>query len=222
MRAIPLLVLTTAVLAGCSREPELDTRTFPLSYLDRDVAAGLIQPYVFTDRAKAAGTMSATQNTVTVRETPDNLDKIARVLAQYDVPQPWVQLHFQVIEADGASGPDPRIADVETQLRKLFRFQGYRLVAEAQVSGAARSSLLQNIAGQGEQSYRIQVGIGSVRTIGDSGIVELHVELSGGGRAALSTVLNAREGQTVVLGNAQLFPGKATTILTVRPELVRQ
>ncbi len=222
MRPMLLLAALAFTLAGCDRESELDARTFPLNYLDPGAAQGLIQPYVFTDRTGRAGTMSFTQNTVTVRETPDNLEKIARVLAQYDVPQPWVQLHFQVIEADGASGADPRIADVEAQLRKLFRFQGYRLVAEAQVTGAARSNLVQNVAAGGGRSYRIEAGIGSVRAIGDSGVVELHVELGSGGRPALSTSLNARDGQTVVLGNAQLLPGNATTILTVRPELVRQ
>jgi hypothetical protein len=222
MRPILLLAAVPLVLAGCQRAPELDTRTFPLSYLDRGTAQGLIQPYVFTDRSANPGMMSVTQNTMTVRETKDNLDRIARVLAQYDVPQPWVRLHFQVIEADGASRVDPRIADVETELRKLFRFQGYRLVAEAQLSGAARSNLVQNVAAGDERSYRIEVGIGSVRAIGDSGIVELHVELSGMGGAALRTSLNARDGQTVVLGNAQLGPATATTILTVRPELVRQ
>jgi hypothetical protein len=222
MRFMLLIAALSVPLADCHQAPALDTRTFPLQYLAPDVAQGLIQPYVYADRAGNPGMMSLTQNTVTVRETTDNLDKIARVLAQYDVPQPWVQLHFQVIEADGTGGADPRIADVETELRKLFRFQGYRLVAEAQVSGAARSSLMQDIAGGGDRLYRIGVDIGSVRAIGDSGVVELHVQLRGQRGAALTTSLNARDGQTVVLGNAQLGPGGATTILTVRPELVRQ
>jgi hypothetical protein len=219
---LTLLLAIAATLAGCNRAPELDTRTFPLYYLDPNAAEALIQPYVFTDRAGSPGVMSATQNTLTVRETKDNLDRIARVLTQYDVPQPWVQLQFQVIEADGASGPDPRIADVETELRKLFRFKGYRLVAEAQVSGAARSTLIQDVAGAGDRVYHIAVDIGSVRAIGDSGIVELHVHLRSDQGAGLTTSLNARNGQTVVLGNAQLGRGSATTILTVRPELVRQ
>lgn len=222
MRPMLLLAALAFTLASCDRESELDARTFPLNYLDPGAAQGLIQPYVFTDRTGRAGTMSFTQNTVTVRETPDNLEKIARVLAQFDVPQPWVRLHFQVIEADGASGADPRIADVETELRKLFRFQGYRLVAEAQVSGAARSTLVQDIAGGGDRAYFISVDIGSVRAIGDSGVVELHVQLRSARGAGLTTSLNARDGQTVVLGNAQLGPGPGTTILTVRPELVRQ
>lgn len=222
MRLMLLLTVMSCTLAGCQRAPQLDTRTFPLHYLEPAAARGLIQPYVFADRVGHPGEMSFTENTVTVRETTDNLDKIARVLAQYDVPQAWVRLHFQVIEADGAGGADPRIADVETELRKLFRFQGYRLVAEAQLSGAARSSVAQEIAGAGERRYRIAVDIGSVRAIRDSGVVELHVELRSEHGAGLMTSLNAREGQTVVLGNAQLGPGTATTILTVRPELVRQ
>jgi hypothetical protein len=222
MRSTVLLAAMAFTLTGCQQGPELETRTFSLQYLQPAAARGLIEPYVFADRAGHPGVMSFTENTMTVRETADNLDKIARVLAQYDVSEPWVQLHFQVIEADGASRVDPRIADVETQLRKLFRFEGYRLVADAQLGGTARSSVGQEIAGEGGRGYNITVGIGSVRAIGDSGVVELHVELRSGRGAGLMTSLNARDGQTVVLGNAQLGPGTATTILTVRPVLVRE
>jgi hypothetical protein len=222
MRFMLLIAALTVPLADCHRAPALDTRTFPLQYLEPNAAQGLIQPYVYADRAGNPGMMSLTQNTVTVSETPDNLDKIARVLAEFDVPQPWVQLHFQVIEADGAERTDPTIADVEAELKKLFRFRGYRLVAEAQASGASRTSLDQEIAGDGDRRYHIAVEIGSVRAIGDSGVVELHVQLRSATGAGLSTSLNARDGQTVVLGNARLGPGAATTILTVRPELVRQ
>ena len=94
--ALPLVLLT----AACGRTPQLDTRTFSLQYLSADAVHGLIEPYVYTDRADAPGSLSFTESTVTVRETADNLDKIARVLAQYDVPSPWVRLHFQLIEAD--------------------------------------------------------------------------------------------------------------------------
>ena len=82
--------------------------------------------------------------------------------------------------------------------------------------------MAQELAGSGDRRYRIASDIGSVRAVRDSGVVELHVELRSEGGAGLMTSLNARDGQTVVLGNAQLGPGTATTILTVRPELVKQ
>lgn len=42
-----------------------------------------------------------------------------------------VLLTFHLVEADGFTGDDPEIRDVVTELRKLFNFQGYRLLATA-------------------------------------------------------------------------------------------
>jgi hypothetical protein len=225
MRRLFPALLALAALTACDRAPALETRTFPLQHIKPNTAEGLIMPYVFSDRAAAPGVMSTTENTVTVRETADNLEKIARVLAEYDVPSPWVRLHFQLIEADGAAARDSAIADVEAELRNLFRFAGYRLLAEAVVTGAAHSHVEQVIGtsgGRREPTYLLGVGIGDVRTIGDSGFVSLDVQLRSPMTGALATQINARAGQTVVLGNAQLQQDGGTVILVVRPELVTQ
>jgi hypothetical protein len=216
-----LLIAAMTASAACGRSPALDTRTFDLHYLDPGSAEAMISPYVFTDRPGAAGKLSTSEHTLTVRETPDNLEKIARVLAEHDTPQPWVRLHFQIIEADGGGPADPRIAGVETELKKLFRFSGYRLLGEAVVSGTARSAIQQSVSGEGGPYY-IDVDIRSVRAVGDTGLVTMAVNLRGVGPRGLSTMINARENQTVVLGSAQLTSRQGTTILTVRPELVRQ
>jgi hypothetical protein len=221
MRPVALLALLTVPLAACDRSPRLETRTFPLQYIEPRTADGIIQPYVFADRAGAPGIMSMTENTVTVRETPDNLEQIARVLAEFDVPSPWVRLHFQLIEADGSGPVDPRIADIETELRKLFRYEGYRLAAEAVVSGTARSVIEQSIGGDVRQGtgYVLDVDIGEVRLIGESGYVALNVHLRSPYGGGLGTRVNARTGQTLVIGNARLREGSGTMILAVRPEL---
>jgi hypothetical protein len=218
-------VLIAALLAimGCDATPTLETRTFPLQYLNSGQASLLIEPYLFRDRPGAPGTASATENALSVRETADNLDRIARVLAEYDVPSPWVQLTFQLIAADGATVRDPAIADVEAELRNLFRYTGYRLLADAVVTGAARSHIEQVIGGGSasrDEQFILQVDIGEVRTIGDSGYVSLDVQLRNPMMGALATQINARAGQTVVLGNARLQQGGGTVILVVRPELV--
>ncbi|MFQ5538400.1 MAG: hypothetical protein ACE5GJ_13225 [Gemmatimonadota bacterium] len=122
--AVGLIVLAAA---ACSRGPGLETRTFALENLAPHEAEALVAPYVFDDRERNPGTMSRTGGAITVRETPDNLDKIERVMEQFDVAQPEVRLTFQLVEADGFSGTDPAIAEVEKELRKVFDFKGYRL-----------------------------------------------------------------------------------------------
>lgn len=229
-RTYPILaVLFAVVLTGACNEPALETRTFALQYIEPNTAEGLIQPYVYHDRADNPGTLSFTSSTMTVRETPDNLDRIARVLAEYDIPSPWVRLNFQIIQANGNTTGDPRIAEVEAELSKLFRYEGYTLLAEAVVSGTAESEVTQQIgpmsgprSGMGEPAYFIGVNIGEVRLIGDSGFVSMHVRLQSHGGGGLSTRINARTGQTVVLGNAQMGTDSGTTILTVRAELITQ
>jgi hypothetical protein len=224
MRALHAFGIVTLAAAACDTAPRLETRTFPLQYIEAGTAQGIIEPYVFSDRDGASGMMSFTENTVTIRETADNIEKIARVLAEFDVPSPWVRLHFQLIEADGSGPADPRIADLESELRNLFRYAGYRLVAEAVVSGAARSQVEQAIGGdiRSADGYMLGVDIGEIRMIGESGYVALNVHLRSPYGGGLATRINARTGQTLVLGNARLREGSGTMILAVRPELADQ
>lgn len=214
---LPVLLL----LGACGSTPQLETRTFELQYLRPEEAASMIDPYVYVERSHAPGRITYTAQTLSVRETADNLERIAAVLAQHDKPKPWVRLHFQVIEADGIRTTDPRIAEVEAELRKLFRFTGYRLMTEAVVSGTAGSSVSQMV---GEATdIAIGVDIIDIRSINDTGIVAMHVQLRSPAGTGLGSQINAREGQTVVLGNTQVGEGarRSTVILTVRPELVR-
>jgi len=136
MKSIPICCAAMLVLvAGACRGPQLETQTFELEYLDAHTAASLIEPYVYFDRERNPGTVSTAgdmaSHLITVRETRDNLEKIERVLSEYDQPAPMVQLHFQLIEANGTATQDPAIDDVESALRRLFKFEGYRLVADA-------------------------------------------------------------------------------------------
>ena len=213
---VPLLAI---IVQGCFGGTSLDTRTFEIRHLDGEAVGALIEPYVYFDRPDGAGTWSFSANLVTVRETRDNLDKIARVLEQYDRPRPGVRLHFQVIEADGAAESDPEIREIERQLRELFRFQGYKLIAQA-IIGATENSRVTQEFGSREEPYYIGVDIRSVRGTPDSGTVRLEVQFSTEGGGSLETTVNARAGQTVVLGNAQLRRGGGTLILAVKAELV--
>lgn len=217
----PFVLAAGLALAACGT-PRLDTRTFELQYLEGHEAAQLIDPYVWGDRPDAPGTLSVVEGAITVRETPDNLEKIATVLAEFDRAQPHVRVLFQVIEANGRSGADPAIAEVEEELRRLFRFDGYRLAAEASIGGTEGSTIEQVVGnrGPGENTWIITARIHRVRAAGDSGIVGLTVGVRSMLRGALETTVNARIGQTVVVGNAQLADDGGTVILTVRPELV--
>src|SRR5436309_2835474 len=175
--------ITLALLTACSPHgPSLDTRTFALKYLRGPDAVPIVVPYVYTDRPNGKGVFSVSDNAITVRETPDNLDKIARVLAEYDRPRPFVRLTFHLIEADGATSTDPAIRDVEATLRRLFRFQGYRLVAEGVVSATEKGEVTQALATT-PNPYVLSASVQRLAGSADSPTVELNVRLDEIGRA---------------------------------------
>src|SRR5437016_11485185 len=164
-----------ALLIACSPGgPSLDTRTFALKYLHGQDAIPIVAPYVYADRPKAKGVFTVSDNAITVRETPDNLDKIARVLAQYDRPRPFIRLTFHLIEADGAATTDPVIRDVEATLRQLFRFRGYRLVAEGVVSATEKGEVTQ-VLGSETEHYALESSVQRLAGSADSVTGEMSV-----------------------------------------------
>ncbi len=227
-----LLASKSAVLAmfltACGSGVTLETRTFRLQSLDDHVALAVIDPYVYGDRPAAPGAATAVQGVLTVRETSDNLDRIARVLEEFDSPRQSVTLHFQVILANGAGSADPAIAEVEEELRRLFRFAGYRLVAQSSVTGLAQSHVNQKMFTQNPDSrspartmfrwYDVSAEIGKIVGSGGSAMVNLEVRLDGNSSMLFSASVVVGIGNTIVLGTLQL-PDDQALILTVRAEL---
>ena len=75
--AATITALVGALFMGCEGD-SLEVRTFTLERLDADEAFGLIQPYVYRDRS----TVSISEGLLTVRELPENLDRIGEVLEE--------------------------------------------------------------------------------------------------------------------------------------------
>ncbi len=209
---------TLVLLAACQRSPQLDTRTFNLEHIEQYRAAALVEPYVYGAREGSPGAISVIDGAISVRETPDNLDKIARVLAEYDQPRPDVQLHFQLIEADGFTDSDERIAAVETELRQIFRFAGYRLAGEAFVTATDASEVQLGLVGSGN---RYQINARTHWARGNMIRLEVEVTLHEAQQGPrLQTTVNIRPGQTLVLGSSPKLGDTATLLLTVHAEEV--
>lgn len=212
---LPSLMGAVVLLAACGRPVTLETRTFRLNHITPGEASAIIDPYVFTDRPGAPGRLNNAATSITVRETRDNLDRITRVLVEYDRPIPGLRLTFRLIEADGTAATDPAIADIEAVLRKLFRFRGYRVIGEGVVAAVERHGIQQHLGGPME-TFVLDAMVNHIQGTGDSATVQLTVRLIDG----LSTGLTIPVGKTAVVGSAQSNRGKGTLILTVRPEFV--
>jgi hypothetical protein len=216
-RVMLFTTLLAAAAAGCEGR-ELETRTFELKYMRPGEAEALVAPYVFTEREGAPGAFEVASSAITVRETADNLERIQRMLAEFDVPRPLTMLHFQVIRADGDIGADPAIAEVERELRRLFRFDGYDLLAETRV-GVMEGAAFRQVARGGDTDFIIEGGVPEVRERGDAPTLTVEVQLWAGERnRALVTQVTIPVGHAVVLGTGQTEEGSAL-ILVVRAEI---
>jgi len=207
-----------ALLMGASAcgwwDAGLETRTFRVDNLQPFQVEQLLAPYVYTDRVGGRpGTMSVAVGAVTVRETADNLEKIARVLEEFDVPAADSRLRFQLIRADGAAAaPDPAIASVVIELEKIFRFRGYELLGEAFVT-VGDGDISQAFPGT---SYVVTAEARPLQR----GLVRLQsLNLWDAERSPiLSTSVTVPVDQTLVLGSAPSAEGEGAVILTVRAE----
>ena len=220
----------TPTFQRLSRLPTLETRTFQLEHLHSSDATALIDPYVYRDRPGAPGTISnpADVRAISVRETPDNLDKIARMLEQFDVASTSARsyrLHFQVVTANG-DGAGMRLAPVAEALRKVFRFEGYSLVGEGYVTvSAGRFDLWIDADGiTPSDQHDTRVNGGDAVFYGITGKVygdqlelgvrgpELKHANGARSRGSIQTTLGFRPGQTLVLGS---MPAPDQTVFIV-------
>ena len=155
-----------------------------------------------------------------------------------------VQLVFHLVEADGFTDDDPEISDVVSELKRLFNFQGYRLLSTSILNvGLARTS---NVRVGGTGSQRIVAGDSATPLTIHAEIsarratrnvrakVTLAGETSGTSRLqereggvfrmeVLGPLLEAsvtiRDGQRVVLGSARRSAEDPVLILIVTPSL---
>ena len=213
-----------ALFVGCEGD-SLEVRTFTLERLDGDEAFGLVDPYVYRDRETNPGTMSLSEGLITVRELPENLDRIAEVLEEFDRPRAAVRLHFQLIQANGFDDPDESIQAVEAELRKLLRYEGYRLVGETVLQvregGGGQQGLqgiLEGVSPERSQ-FNLNAFVGMVATGEQGSTVELEVGLDDFRTNILNTSVNAADGQSLVLGTTSSLTGGGALILVVTPTI---
>ncbi len=219
--SLPLIVFIVAI-AGCNPSDtsdagslpkpswvgvELETRTFKLQHMEPSEAAALVGPYVYVDRPGAPGALSYFIGTplISVRETPDNLDKIGRMLTEFDAGRSEQQfrLHFQIVDANGTATNDPRLEVVEQELRKVFRFEGYTLIGEAHVT-ASTGRFEVNVNRHIDRLNASATPVRSRQTYRISGEILQDAKMSLNitmGQGEIRTSFSFYAGQTVVLGS---------------------
>ena len=204
------MVLATA----CDRSgPELEVRTFKIEHVGTEQAAKLVEPYVFRDRPESPGAIATGLGAITVRETADNLARIDRLLAEFDVASTAaspLRIEFQLIGANGSAETDPRIADVATELEKLFRFDGYSLVGETFAVVSPGNFFDASFPPLDDQNRGFRIA----GSYGDK--LDLGLSVHGSSAALLSARLSVPPGRVQVFGSFTSPIDQMTVILVVR------
>jgi hypothetical protein len=196
-------------------------RRYQLQHLSGAEAASILSSHI------AAGAIEGwSEDGVYVRASRRELANIAEVLRREDQPRPQVALRFQLVEANGFAQKDSSIEAVESVLRGLFRFQGYRLVADAFVRSKEKRESSQVLVGADNVNYRLTVSVGEVLRRAQKSSAEIAVRLSDARLAAmgnaglfLETSVQLPDGQTAVLGTARPDAQRGALILVVTPEI---
>jgi hypothetical protein len=215
---------------------EFVVKTVPLKHLSSAEAVKLLQPYVISP---GGGVFEVSTNVraVTIRELAKPYTIMMRVLAQYDRDPTNVTLRFQLVAADNGGSRDPSVAGLDSLLRGVLKYSGYRLLTTAVVNITERSSAQQTLSAGGEL-YKLYVDVSEMASDNSGSSIKMHVSLTRTGAievngvksvdpTVLSTGVTIPIGNTVVLGTGVesivSTPGGRTgdraLILTVRPEL---
>jgi hypothetical protein len=215
---------------------EFIVKTVPLKHLSSAEAMKLLQPYAISP---GGGVFEVSPNVraVTIRELAKPYAIMMRVLAQYDRDPTNVTLRFQLVAADNGGSRDPAVAGLDSLLRGVLKYSGYRLLTTAVVNITERTNAVQTLSAGGEP-YKLFVEVSEVTNDGNGASVKLRVSLARAGAVevngmksvdptVLSTGVTIPIGNTVVLGtgveNMVSSPGgkagERALILTVRPEI---
>ena len=221
-----------APAASAVRQGDFIVKTVTLHHLSSGEAMKLLSPY----SVSPGGGVFEVPNVraVTIREVPRIYSDMMNVLEKYDREPASVVLNFQLVAAEPTNTRDPAVAGIDSLLRNVLKFSGYRLLGTAVATTGENHVVTQTIAGDNE-ILSLSVAVSDVRVDGNDASVNLGVSLerpavpattSAYGRPRvdlLSTRVTVPMGQTVLLGTSAIDNGKGSgLILTVRPQLAKR
>lgn len=223
--AAPVAAQQQAAARTIGSNVEFVVRTVPLHHLSSSEAVKLLSPYAQTPGGgvyEAPGVRA-----VTIREVSKIFADMIAVLAQYDREPGNVTLYFQLIAAESTTVRDPAVVGLDSLLRGVLRFSGYRLLSTAVASASEQQNVTQSLTADGDP-LTLSVDVRELRVDGNDASVHLNVDLRrpmaavGGvmrSVVVLSTGVTVPIGQTVVLGAATTTSSRRALILVVRPQL---
>ena len=204
-----------------------ESRSFTVRYKNIDDVYLKVSPYLGPNGSIQS---QPHQKTLTVRDTPDRLRRIAEVIAAYDLPPRSVEVSVQLILASSAEGepeaPPPPIRGVIEKLNALStRWNEYRMLGSARVLGTEgeRSSLRVG------DDYRVDFRIDQVME--ESRVIRFRpfelqrreptAEREDRYTPVMNTVLNLRDAQLFIVGASRMERSNRALFMTITAAVQR-
>ncbi len=142
--ACAFAIVSAAVAAtGEARE----VKAFPVRFRPVHEAAALIEPLISAD---GSFTIQPKFNLITVQDEPDVLEKVAKLLAEWDVPPQSYRVRIRVLLGTTVpptpGPPGPLISGLGADLAKVFHYTSYQEVETIQIT-ATEGTAVEALAG---------------------------------------------------------------------------
>lgn len=206
------VLLALLVVAACSERGDMEVRTFQLERMTHEDALPLLTPYI-----REGGTITGRGGLITVREEPEQLERIAEILARYDGPPAQVRVSVYVLEGgdfEAASG-----LPFESTLRELLPYRGYRIVDDAVFRATEWSGFVRDGG-----TFGIDGNVTEVRSEGGAGSATISLRVEGRTEARLgeriSGTVNAPLGETVVVATHRSGGAGPALVVALRADLI--
>lgn len=206
--------------ASAAQVDELRLHAFTLEYQRASEALALVQPLL---SPRGTVELQAAANTLVVRDSLAALVRVTAALRGFDHPARALAFDIQIVRAGGGGiSPQPPARELDpalqTRLERLFRYQGYRLLARAHLDTREGEEVAYDIAG----GYRVTFKLGIM-------VAERRIKLSGfrvarRGKAEqenelIHTAINLWRDQPLVLALArdEASPSALLVVVTFLP-----
>jgi len=124
-----------------------EVRAFPVRFRPVREVAALIEPLISPD---GSFTVQPKFNLITVQDEPDVLDKVAKLLAEWDVPPLSYRVRIRVLLGTTVpptpGPPGPLISGLGADLSKVFHYTSYQEVETLQIT-ATEGTVVEALAG---------------------------------------------------------------------------
>jgi len=220
--AVLTLILLMAAFAGMAQESDgkVVVQTFKFKFKSAERAATVISSLI---SAEGSVSIQPGSNVLVVTDRADSMEAIADALERYDVPSREFKLEIRLVAAGRVTGATPAVPDdlkeLAGKLSGVLRFNSFEKLGELEIKGREGDAVRSDIDG-----YHAEFTVGEFDPVtetvqlSDFKLSRYDVEPATQKKSrndVLSTTLNLKVGQTVVLGASRLPDSNRALMLIV-------